>query len=417
MTITVANTSNTSTFSFWVSRTNELADAMSTKAVTVNSNTAAGNASITGTFSANSIVVGNNTLSVSIAAPNTAQISDGGYYLNANGVWAFVDTSEATDLIINNTLTVLGDTTANSVLYNGGVVAGSTLLVNGAATVNNTLEVLGATTLDSALTANAATFKGATVANTTLTVNGATTANAATFKGAVVANTTLTVNGATTANAATFRGAVIANTTLTVNGATTANAATFKGAVVANTTMTINGATTANAATFTGVVVANSTLNVTGTTTLGSTLTVSGTVLIPDRVSHIDDTDTYIQFNANDSFRIVTGASQRLLANNTGITCGVDVNAPNFNSTSDLKLKENIENISNGLDIINQIQTYKFNWKENKETSYGVIAQEIEKILPELVVESQETKYVNYTPLIAILIQAVKELSEKIDTK
>ena len=48
MTVIVANTANTNTFDYWRNRTNELATAMSTKAVTVDSNTATGNAAITG---------------------------------------------------------------------------------------------------------------------------------------------------------------------------------------------------------------------------------------------------------------------------------------------------------------------------------------------------------------------------------
>ena len=52
MTVTVANTSNTSTFQYWLDRTNELADAMTTKAVTVDSNSATGNVTVNGTFTA-----------------------------------------------------------------------------------------------------------------------------------------------------------------------------------------------------------------------------------------------------------------------------------------------------------------------------------------------------------------------------
>ena len=56
MTITVANTSNTSTFEYWLNRTNELASAMTNYAVTTDSNTATGNAAITGSFTADSLL-------------------------------------------------------------------------------------------------------------------------------------------------------------------------------------------------------------------------------------------------------------------------------------------------------------------------------------------------------------------------
>ena len=63
MTINVANTELTNTFDYWRSRTNELAYAMSQYVVTTNSNTATGNAAITGTFTADALVA--NTLTFS----------------------------------------------------------------------------------------------------------------------------------------------------------------------------------------------------------------------------------------------------------------------------------------------------------------------------------------------------------------
>lgn len=59
MTVSVANVANTNTFDYWRTRTNELAYAMSSKAVTVESTTAVGNAAITGSFTANVFLVPN----------------------------------------------------------------------------------------------------------------------------------------------------------------------------------------------------------------------------------------------------------------------------------------------------------------------------------------------------------------------
>jgi hypothetical protein len=90
MTITVANTALTNTFEYLVNRTNELANAMSTKAVTTNSNTTTGNAAITGKFTANVYTVGNSTVNTTFGSPNTDQITNGDYFLNANGSWALI---------------------------------------------------------------------------------------------------------------------------------------------------------------------------------------------------------------------------------------------------------------------------------------------------------------------------------------
>ena len=94
------------------------------------------------------------------------------------------------------------------------------------------------------------------------------------------------------------------------------------------------------------------------------------------------------------------------------------LNATNFNSLSDVAYKENIEKIPNSIEMLNAIQTYSLNWKDNKNKSYGVIAQELEKVMPELVEKNANgDKTVSYMPLIAIVIEAIKKLDDKIEGK
>ena len=114
-----------------------------------------------------------------------------------------------------------------------------------------------------------------------------------------------------------------------------------------------------------------------------------------------------------------------VIGDNVDITAGIitaqsatfsgDVNAANFNSTSDIKLKENIQVIENATSILNEINGVKFTWKEKNTPSIGVIAQEVEKILPELISENDETKRVNYNGLVGVLVEAVKELTERVE--
>lgn len=106
MTYTVANTANNNTFGYLIDRTNELASAMSNVVVTVNSNTATGNAAITGKFTANVIVantitLSNSSVNTTIVVPTATQITNGNYFLNANGVWSPVVLAAAT----GNTIT------------------------------------------------------------------------------------------------------------------------------------------------------------------------------------------------------------------------------------------------------------------------------------------------------------------------
>jgi hypothetical protein len=87
-----------------------------------------------------------------------------------------------------------------------------------------------------------------------------------------------------------------------------------------------------------------------------------------------------------------------------------------FTSLSDETQKTNIEKITSAVDLTRQINGVKFDWKENGEKSAGVIAQEVEKIMPEIVHENDDgIKTVNYNGLVAVLIEALKEQQEQID--
>ena len=89
--------------------------------------------------------------------------------------------------------------------------------------------------------------------------------------------------------------------------------------------------------------------------------------------------------------------------------------APLINSPSDENLKKDVHTIENAVDKINQLRGVDFVWKESDEKSMGVIAQELQKVFPELVAEENDELSVNYNGLIAVLIEAVKELSKDKD--
>ena len=87
--------------------------------------------------------------------------------------------------------------------------------------------------------------------------------------------------------------------------------------------------------------------------------------------------------------------------------------------SSDERLKDNITPLSDAINKINQIGGYEFDWNSNSSHSghdVGVIAQEIEKVLPEVVVD-RDTGYkaVRYEKIVALLIQAIKEQQLQID--
>jgi len=86
------------------------------------------------------------------------------------------------------------------------------------------------------------------------------------------------------------------------------------------------------------------------------------------------------------------------------------VNATSFLYSSDERLKKDIQPIS-GLDNILKLQGLSFEWKNNNQSEIGLIAQDVEKVYPELVSTNPNTgfKSVKYGNLVAPLIEAIKE--------
>lgn len=89
-------------------------------------------------------------------------------------------------------------------------------------------------------------------------------------------------------------------------------------------------------------------------------------------------------------------------------------------SASDLALKENLQVIDNALNKVSQVSGYTFNYIDKpEERSAGIIAQEIEKVLPEVVFDHERNngtyKAVRYDNVIPLLIEAIKELKGKVN--
>jgi len=91
------------------------------------------------------------------------------------------------------------------------------------------------------------------------------------------------------------------------------------------------------------------------------------------------------------------------------------LNSTNFNSLSDASLKQNIRDIESPIQTINSITGVEFEWKDTNRKSAGVIAQRLEEVLPHLVEESTEgIKSVNYSGLVAYLIEAIKQQEKRL---
>jgi hypothetical protein len=97
-------------------------------------------------------------------------------------------------------------------------------------------------------------------------------------------------------------------------------------------------------------------------------------------------------------------------------------NATSWTSNSDETIKDIIEPITNGLDKLKDIRTVIYKFKNDKEGSrkVGLIAQDVEKILPEAITKTYQNEYdkevlgLNYTDLVPVLVKAIQELNDKV---
>jgi hypothetical protein len=131
----------------------------------------------------------------------------------------------------------------------------------------------------------------------------------------------------------------------------------------------------------------------------------------PDAVGNLlPKTGTNLTFNSSSG-----------LLSTTTITATGDITS---NTSSDMALKENIINIPNPLEMISKIGGYMFDWKDHGYTDVhgkghdtGILAQEIEEILPEIVnTRESGIKAVNYMKLIPLLIESIKELKNEVES-
>jgi hypothetical protein len=167
--------------------------------------------------------------------------------------------------------------------------------------------------------------------------------------------------------------------------------------------------------------------------------------LIPLKISAVSSNRTQIDFiGATSGNAIITVGGPKLATvsifnetgsfyntiNNIGITGSLvvtgDVDAANFNTTSDKKIKTNLEKVENALEKIEKINGYTFNWlesyNENQTRQIGMLANEVYDVQPELTTErkvlingNEETiLLLDYSKVTALLIEAVKELNEKV---
>jgi hypothetical protein len=165
--------------------------------------------------------------------------------------------------------------------------------------------------------------------------------------------------------------------------------------------------------------------------------------LIPQKITAVSVNRTQIDFSLPTSGNaIITVGGPRSTSlfvqsgsfynatTNIGITGSLvvtgDVDADNFNTTSDKKLKTNILRIEGALDKIEKLNGYTFNWleeyNEDRTRQIGLIADEVYEVQPELISnrsillggKEEEIKLLDYSKVTALLLEGIKELTKRV---
>jgi hypothetical protein len=236
-----------------------------------------------------------------------------------------------------------------------------------------------------------------------------------TINTAIIGSAGITFNGSTSGTTI-LQASAIASGTLTLPAATDtlvgrATSDTLTNKSIAASSNTITGLTNTNLSGSAGISNANL-----------ANSTISG-VSLGSNLETLTFTD-YLISGANydgSAARTVSVAGTSVNTGNTLVardasgdfTAG-SITATQYTSTSDISLKENVSTIENALEKVLSLRGVEYDRVESGEHQIGVIAQEVEKIIPE-VVYGGEIKSVAYANIVALLIEAIKEQQKEIE--
>ena len=357
------------------------------------------NVNATYTFSDKTWTYNGNAWTLSYGTLNTGVVSEGSnlYFTNAR-VYAnvtqigYITSSSLTGYATNAQLSSFA-TTANSLSQFASTTSLQLATLISDETGSGALVFATSPTL---VTPALGTPSSGTLTNCTFpTLNQNTTGSAATL------TTSRNINGVA------FNGS--ADITVTAAAGTLSGATLASGVTASSLTSFGNSPTlvTPNLGTPSAVVLTNAS----GT---ASALTAN----IANFINVTDDTTTnasrYLIFANGTSGAITEQVSSTKLFFNpsTGLLTSTD-----YNSSSDKRLKKNIKTVESALDKVIALRGVSFNWEEGGAKSIGLIAQEAEKVIPEIVLQDENGYLgIKYNNLIGVLVEAIKEQQEQINT-
>ena len=296
------------------------------------------------------------------------------------------------------------------------------LVVTGGVGIGKKLNVGGESTFTGNINAN-----GNIVGDTATNISGINQVTASTFVGNVTGNLTGNVSGNLTGDVTgnsvgVHTGNVTGNVTgdiLSPNGTTVLNNGTGDGT---NATFSGNAATSTKLATARNIggvsFDGTASINLPGVNTGGNQDT-SGNAATASTADNLSFGSANQIVFKNSSNQGTTSSS--LAFDGTDLTVGGDITA----FASDDRLKTNKISIDNAGDKVKSLNGFTFNFNDigaslgfdKEKTHAGVSAQEVQKVLPEAVTKRADGEYltVKYEKLIPLLIEAIKELSDKVD--
>jgi len=177
--------------------------------------------------------------------------------------------------------------------------------------------------------------------------------------------------------------------------------------------------TSANVSADTVTAVASGSFGGTLTVASGSITDTSGNITFNntsiDTKGHINARSGNFGGTLDVSAGSITDTSGAIDFGSTDLATTGEVSGASFTSTSDARLKENIRVLQDPLEKVRGLRGISFEWIETKQADVGVLAQDVQQVLPELVRASDDgVLRVDYPKLAAVLIEAVKLLEQKV---
>jgi hypothetical protein len=407
MSRTLSQITNQNTFGVWKTRTNDIIDVIGSVVTIGDSETNSGNVVITGDITSSGTL--------------------------------YIDTLQETDSNSSNTITVNSNLGVEGNLILDKATGAGKIEFQSANTPTWKIETSADhTDLDIALGSEYVRFDSDanTITSSTWTIDNAmmpasltadTTGNAGTATAWAASRTVTFATGDVTGNFSIDGSADISDVELIVAD----NSHNHTVANITNLTTTLNGFAPLTGAAFSGdvqiaegenIYFGNQNSNTDGYATVryGDFATGSRIFSIGLQDGSVNDVNSMIINLDGKSMYINNGLDSKLSINGTSGSIVTEGDITAFGSVSDRNRKENIVKIDNALEKVAQISGYTFNYIGDETPMTGVIAQELEEVLPEVVYETEspdgtQSKAVRHGNIVGLLIESIKELKAEID--